>query len=131
MNNTMFSIVATSPLVDTASGETAGDIFSGSFSSSLESRKIGLDSQMIGTKDNEKIKELHGDLLAVIFNFIVPNFHVSSLCEDIAKEILQHKYFSPQLKILVEGKGVYSVISLSSVNIHNIAKQIQEIVITV
>lgn len=131
MNNTMFSIVATSPLVDTVSGTTAGDIFSGSFSSSLESRKISLDSKMIGTKDNEKIKELHGDLLAVIFNFTVPNFHISSLCEDIAKEIFQHKYFSPKLRIMVEGKSAYSVISLSGINVQNLAKQIQEIVIKI
>jgi hypothetical protein len=60
---------------------------------------------MISTKDNEKIKELRGDLLAVMFNFVVPVFFVKSLCHDIANEIFQHKSFSPNLRILVEGES--------------------------
>jgi hypothetical protein len=52
----------------------------------------------------------------------------SAICHDIANEIFQHKSFSPKLRILVEGKNGSSIITLSSINVHELGEKIQDIV---
>lgn len=136
MQNTEFSITLTSPFVDTASGLIDGEPFSGdSFRHSLTSRKIALDKHMITVSQNEKIKELRGDLLAVKFHFVVPAFLAEPLCKDIVNEIVQHKAFSPKRRILVEGENGSSVIPLGKdgspvvpLSSSELAAKIQEIV---
>jgi hypothetical protein len=129
MQNTELSIILTMPFVDTAAGITDGEPFSGdSFRHLLEIRKVILERKMISTKDNGKVKELRGDLVAVMFNFVVPDFFIQSLCQDIANEIFQHKSFSPNLKILVESKNSSSIVPLLGINVQELTEKIQEII---
>ena len=131
MQSTKFTIILTTPLVITADGDFSKEAFAGDLSRLLETRQIGLERKMINVKDNEKIKDLRGDLLAVAFTFTTPVLLINSLCNDIANEIFQNEFCSPQLRILVEGTKDSSVISLSGINTQGLAEKIQEIVTAV
>jgi hypothetical protein len=131
MQNTIFAITVTSPFVDTASGFTDGELFDGEFSRSLESKNIGLVKTMISDQDNDKIKELRGDILAVEFKFSVSKSLINSLCEDIADHIFHHRSFSPKQRILVEGAKGSSVISLSGLSPKALGETIKQIVTNV
>lgn len=131
MQSIKFTIILTSPLVITADGDFSKEAFSGDFSRLLEDKQIELEKKMISTQDNERIKDLRGDLLAVKFAFATPVSLINSLCKDIANEIFQNDRFSPDLRILVEGINDSSVIALLNINAQDLAEKIQEIVTAV
>ncbi|MGI0487132.1 hypothetical protein ACN4EK_16950 [Pantanalinema rosaneae CENA516] len=131
MKKTKFMIVLTAPLVITADGDHSKEAFAVGFSHLLKGKQIGLERKMISTKDNKKIKDLRGDILAIAFTFTIPVPLINSLCGDIANEIFQNDNFSPKLRILVEGSKDSSVISLSGIDSQELAETIQKIVTAV
>lgn len=131
MQSTKFTIILTAPLVITADGDFSKEVFSGDFPRLLQARQIGLEKEMISAKDNEKIKDLRGDLLAVAFTFTTPVSSINVLCDEIANEIFQNASFSPNSRILVEGRKDSSVIALSNINAQGLAERIRAIVTAV
>ena len=135
MQNTTFTLMATSPLVDTASGVGRG-LFDEDFSKSLKAKNIELEINLTTAKDNDKVNQLKGDILADEYKFSVPKSLISSLCEDIADEVFRKKEPSKdfarqtnrQINILVEGEKGSSVISVLDLSAQEIGEAIKQIV---